>query len=297
MQVICILSSKSYYVTPFLISTYAYIFCRLIRTKDDIQAIHMSSQPVQDIEAAMREMESLAKGGGSSPKTMSTSNIQAGSTKASAPRRSVNPITWVIKSFFSLVLLIALPFLLLVRVSLYLDVEQQMNVWLSVAAGVLASTLVLLIYAAFLRKKFMGNWAISGRMSKMMLALVIIYSGYSLIYFSGTNVKSEEVRATYLSLHPALRIATSTLVLADRNLVVTDMARTSNDYRSMGLPVLENSLHYKQENGYVEAVDIRTVGKSEMLNQLVRFYFWSMGFNTLRHTGTADHLHISVPQG
>ncbi len=264
----------------------------------------MSSQPVPDIAAALREMEMLAKGGGSS----SEPEVKASSKKgkkvrsntdtavaADAPRKSVNPITWLVRSLLSLLMMVALPFLLLVRVSLYLNVEQQLNVWLAVAGGVVASTLVLLMYAAFLRKKFMGNWGISGRMSKMMLALVVVYSGYSLMYLSGTNVKSEEVRSTYLSLHPTLRIATSTLVLADRSIVVTDAGRTPEDYRTMGLPVLENSLHYKQESGYVEAVDIRTIGKSEWLNRLVHFYYWSMGFNTLRHTGTADHLHVSVP--
>ncbi len=85
-------------------------------------------------------------------------------------------------------------------------------------------------------------------------------------------------------------------MLADRSLVVTDMGRSPADYTNMGLPVLENSLHYKQEYGYVEAVDVRTIGKSEWVNQLVRLYYWSMGFNTLRHTGTADHLHVSMPQ-
>lgn len=259
----------------------------------------MSSQPVQDIEAALREMQSLAKGSGSSGSSTQSKMPSSSGRKSSekkAPAKSVNPITWLIKSLFSLVFLVVLPFLLLVRVSLYLNIEQQFNVWLSVGGGVVASTIVLLIYAAFLRKKFMGNWAITGRMGKMMLALVIVYIGYSLMYFSSTNVKSEEVRSTYLSLHPTLRIATSTLVLADRSLVVTDMARTPADYNAMGLPVLENSLHYEQPSGYVEAVDIRTIGKSEWVNQLVRFYFWSMGFNTLRHTGTADHLHVSVPQ-
>ena len=256
----------------------------------------MSSQPVQDIEAALQEMQSLAKGGGSNSDNNMATPTRKETAEKKAPAKSVNPIAWLIKSLLSLAFLIVLPFLLLVRVSLYLNIEQQLNVWLSVGGGVLASTLALLIYAALLRKKFMGNWAITGRMSKMMLVLVLVYSGYSLMYLSGTNVKSESVRDTYLSLHPTLRIATSTLVLADRSLVVTDVARTPADYRSMGLPVLENSLHYEQASGYVEAVDIRTIGKSEWVNQLVRFYFWSMGFNTLRHTGTADHLHVSVPQ-
>ncbi len=264
----------------------------------------MDSQPVQDIEAALREMENLAKGSGNSatkerPSGKSSSKspkkMKAAATPAE-PARRFNPFTWLIKSIVTLIVVVALPFLLLVRVSLYLNVDQQMNVWLAVAAGVGATTLVLLIYSALLRRKFMGTFAVTGRMTKMLLLLVVVYSGYSLMYLSGTNVKSEEVKSTYLSLHPALRIATSTLVLADRSLVVTDMGRTPADYRAMGLPVLENSLHYEQENGYVEAVDIRTQGKPEWVNQLVRFYFWAMGFNTLRHTGTADHLHVSVPQ-
>ncbi|MEM8486678.1 MAG: hypothetical protein AAF564_14085 [Bacteroidota bacterium] len=268
----------------------------------------MDSQPVQDIEAALREMENLAKGSGndaaksrasgkSSRKSSGKQSVKSRADAAPAgPVKRFNPFTWLIKSIVTLIVVVALPFLLLVRVSLYLNVDQQMNVWLAVAAGVGATTLVLLVYSALLRRKFMGTFAITGRMSKMLLMLVLVYSGYSLMYLSGTNVKSEEVKSTYLSLHPALRIATSTLVLADRSLVVTDMGRTPDDYRTMGLPVLENSLHYKQENGYVEAVDIRTQGKPEWVNQMVRFYFWAMGFNTLRHTGTADHLHVSVPQ-
>jgi len=30
-------------------------------------------------------------------------------------------------------------------------------------------------------------------------------------------------------------------------------------------------------------------------NRLVQAYFWSMGFATLRHVGTADHLHVELP--
>lgn len=255
----------------------------------------MSSQPVQDIEAALRDMHSLA-GSGKSPGMKSSKSRQGRSGGRSEPTRRSNPLVWLVKSAVSLILLVALPFLLLVRVSLYLNVEQGFNVWLALGAGVVASTVVLLVYVALVRRRFMGNMAISSRLSKMMLALVVLYCGYSLMYLSGTNVKSEAVKSTYLSLHPSLRVATSTLILFDRSLVVTDVARTSADYGRMGLPVLENSLHYKQESGYVEAVDIRTIGKSAFMNRLVQFYFWAMGFKTLRHTGTADHLHVSVPQ-
>lgn len=273
----------------------------------------MSSQPVKDIEAALREMEDLAKGGGKrseakdagrsaksssgdAAKRSRRETMKPATKEAPAPQKRVNPITWLFKSVISLVVLVILPFWILIRSSMYINMEYGINMWLSVVAGMGISTLVLLVYAALLRKKFLGNWKVTGRMTRMLFLVVALYSGYSLMYFSGTNVKSDEVRSTYLSLHPGLRIATSTLVLVDRDLVVTDMGRTPDDYRRMGLPVLENSLHYKQENGYVEAVDIRTKGKSEWVNQLVRFYFWSMGFNTLRHTGTADHLHVSVPR-
>ena len=175
----------------------------------------MDSQPVQDIEAALREMESLAKGGGNNgggaaPKAKKSAKPRrkAKATAADAgPSKPFNPLTWLIKTLVTLVVVVALPFFLLVRVSLYLNVDQQMNVWLAVAAGVGAATLALLLYSALLRRKFMGTFGVTGRMSKMLLALVIVYSGYSLIYLSGTNVKSEEVKSTYLSLHPALRIS------------------------------------------------------------------------------------------
>ena len=216
--------------------------------------------------------------------------------QSSKSETRVNPLLWLVKKVVSFLMLLILPFLLLIRLSLYLNVTQGLNVWVSLLAGMGATTVVLLLYAGVLRKRLMGTWKISGRMSKMMIVLVVLYCGYSLIYLSSTNVKSEAVRDTYLSLHPSLRVATSTLVLADRSLVVTDVGRTPADYARMGLPALENSLHYRQQSGFVEAVDIRTRGRSEIMNLLVRSYFWAMGFNTLRHTGTADHLHVSVPR-
>lgn len=198
---------------------------------------------------------------------------------------------------FTVFVVVALPFILLVRASLYLYVNQQMNTWIALAGGIVVTGIVLFGYTAYLRRRWFGTWEMSGRMFKTMVFIVVLYSGYSMMYISSSNVKSESVRATYRSLHPILRVATSTLVLVNRDLVVTDAGRTPADYKKMGLPVREQSLHYKQASGYVEAVDIRTTGRSEIRNALVRLYFWAMGFNTLRHVGTADHLHISMPQG
>ena len=90
------------------------------------------------------------------------------------------------------------------------------------------------------------------------------------------------------------RLGVSTVIFLDRDLVVTDADRQPEDYKRMGLKANKRSLHYKQSNGYSHALDIRTNGRGELRNTLLRGYFTLMGFNTLRHGGTGDHLHISL---
>ncbi len=90
-------------------------------------------------------------------------------------------------------------------------------------------------------------------------------------------------------------VAVATLILADDELVVTDLSRTPEDYAAMGLPVYEASLHYPQEDGYVHAMDLRTMGRPGWRNMLTQNYFRLLGLRTLRHVGTADHLHVSLP--
>ncbi|MFV1981287.1 MAG: hypothetical protein ACC655_09060, partial [Rhodothermia bacterium] len=126
--------------------------------------------------------------------------------------------------------------------------------------------------------------------------LVAIYVGYTAMYISAANVKTDDVRATYTSLHPLLRLGVSTFMLADQEVVMTDAQRQPEDYARMGLPVNEGSLHFRQDgSGYVHAVDLRTNGRGEWKNFLMTLYFKIAGFRTLRHTGTADHLHVSLP--
>jgi hypothetical protein len=72
------------------------------------------------------------------------------------------------------------------------------------------------------------------------------------------------------------------------------MQRQAGDYARMGLPVNPRTRHYTQADGWVHAVDIRTRGRSEVRNRGLQFYFWAMGFSTLRHSGTADHLHVQL---
>ena len=255
----------------------------------------MASQPVKDIEAALRDMESLATSS-SSPSRSTSNHRDKQSKKRTGKKKKFNPISWLIKTTLTLAVLIVLPFVVLIRLALHLHVYESLNIWLAMAASVLGTTLILLIYVTIVQKWFTGSWNVTRRNVQFVLAIVVLYSGYSLMYVSGSNVKSEDVASTYLSLHPTLRLATSTLVLLDPQAVVTDMGRTPDDYIKMGLPVKNNSLHYKQDSGFVEAVDIRTKGKPAWLNIAVKGYFQAMGFETLRHVGTEDHLHVEVPR-
>ena len=102
------------------------------------------------------------------------------------------------------------------------------------------------------------------------------------------------VREQFTALHPVLRVALSTIILVDSDLVVTSTRRALGDYRGMGLPEYAASLHLPQWDGWVHAVDLRTRGRSATQNSLMAFYFRAMGFRTLRHRGTADHLHVSL---
>ena len=83
----------------------------------------------------------------------------------------------------------------------------------------------------------------------------------------------------------------------DTNRPITDIAREPGDYPAMGLPVRARSLHYEQPDGWVHAVDLRTRGRGVIRNALTRLVFFSLGFDSLRHGGRADHLHVSLPGG
>jgi len=190
---------------------------------------------------------------------------------------------------------LVLPFYVLVGVSVLLYRFQSVPVWPALLAGVLLTFLLLLVYASWVAKRVSGRRRVPGRVTKALLAVVGAYAVYALVYLSVLNVKNEELKEEYRSLHPLLRVATSTLILFDRDLVVTDMQRQAADYERMGLPVYERSLHFVQTDGYAHAVDLRTNDRSEWRNLLMAGYFRAMGFRILRHVGTADHLHVSLP--
>jgi hypothetical protein len=197
-------------------------------------------------------------------------------------------------------LIIALPFAVLVRGSVFIYEHGTHSVWLAVlTAGVLTAGVVT-AYAVWIARRFTRRGGRGGRALVIPLAkwvalpLVVFYCLYSLLYLASVNAKSEPVRAYYYSVHPILRLALSTLILADRDMLITDTGRAPDDYGRMGLPTNTHSRHYKQADGWIHAVDLRTTGRGIIKNRGVQFYFWLMGFDTLRHVGTADHLHVEL---
>jgi len=197
--------------------------------------------------------------------------------------------------FITAVLVLVLPFVVLVRSFTYCYAEHGLPIWVVFGISVAATAIVLTIYGAVVSYSMTGKPRVRTLFRRVALPVVLAYCIYSLVYLSSVNAKSPEVREYYRSLHPALRIAVSTVILLDREIVITDTWRVPADYESMGLPVNQQSLHYRQSDGYVHAMDLRTLGRPGWRNWAVQFYFQLMGFATLRHIGTEDHLHVGLP--
>lgn len=187
------------------------------------------------------------------------------------------------------------PFFLLIKTSIYLNIDQGLNGWVSLFGGIGATVAILLVYVVTLfrkvkNKKLIFRYGLGG-----VGALVGGFCLYGLLYVSSVNAKSDSVKEVYRSLHPILRVAVATTTLAEGDLVITDIKRSTEDYTKMGLPINQSSLHFPQPDGYVHAIDLRTKGHSEFRNFMLSNSLRLMGFKTLRHVGSADHLHISLP--
>lgn len=188
-----------------------------------------------------------------------------------------------------------LPFIILVRASVYFYQEYQVNGWIALGIGCLLTVLLLMVYGAvFIHRFGIGKKAFR-LFSQGMVVLVVAYAFYGMMYYSSLNTKTDEIRSYYRSLHPIMRVALTTVTLANSEMIVTDIQRIPEDYDRMGLPKNEQSLHYVQSSGYVHAVDLRTRGRAEVQNLALRLTFRMLGLSTIRHYGTADHLHVYLP--
>jgi hypothetical protein len=219
----------------------------------------------------------------------------------SAPRRRSHPGEapggWMgrgARLVAAALLLLALPFFLLVRGSVWLYEWRRYPAWLALALAATATLVLVTAYGAWLTHRLTGRARFSVIARWVALPLVVGYTGHALLYLSRTHAKAEAVRAEYRATHPLLRLALSTLFLTNEDLVITDLRRVPSEYASMGLPVNAASLHYRQADGWVHAVDLRTADRGAIGNWLLARYFELMGFRTLRHVGTADHLHVEL---
>lgn len=189
--------------------------------------------------------------------------------------------------------IVVLPFYVYVRSSVYLYAS-GISPWVAVGLGALLTMGIVATYAAWISRRFSGRARASKMARWISLAVAAAWCGYAVLYLARVNAKTAQVRSYYGAVHPVLRAALGTAILIDPDIVVTDMRRVAGDYARMGLPVNERTLHYRQRNGWVHAVDLRTRGRSAIRNRAVQLYFWSLGFKTLRHVGTADHLHVQL---
>ncbi len=188
------------------------------------------------------------------------------------------------------------PFVVVLRGSLEAQQRFDFATIPAVTLGVVTAAVLLFLIAWIVAKVLRFPRGIRWIMSRGGGLAVFGMVGMGLTTIAAEHVKSPELTAEYRSLHPLLRLATSTLVLLDPRAVVTDASRTPDDYAAWGMPSYDRSLHFVQDDGYAHAVDLRTLGRPEWRNRLTRAGLQLMGFSTLRHTGTADHLHVEVPR-
>jgi hypothetical protein len=191
-----------------------------------------------------------------------------------------------------------LPFLILVWGSVLLTLKAGLNPWLGLGISLVAALgLVFLLLnrlSKFLSGKKKVKPQVKSRNFKVALVLMGLLGIYVLFFVRGGAQGTQDIHEEYTSLHPTMRMAVGILVLLDQEAVITDLARSHGDYASMGLPEKKKSLHYVQADGYVHALDFRTRDRAEWKNKATALYFRLLGFNTLRHIGTGDHLHVSL---
>jgi hypothetical protein len=210
----------------------------------------------------------------------------------SLSRRRWSRLGWRVLTVAALA---ALPFAVLVRGSVMLYERYGWPSWLALLLASVAMLLVIAAYGAWLVHRLTGRIRLVLVTKWVAAPLVLGFCGHALLFLSRANVQAGPLQSEYRATHPLLRIALSTVILANGDLVVTDLSRIHADYARMGLPAFDATLHYPQRDGWVHAVDLRTAGRNEIANRLVQLYFVLMGFRTLRHVGTADHLHVELP--
>ncbi len=203
----------------------------------------------------------------------------------------------IVYAIFKVIFILTLPFILLIRGAVYVHHEYNPGAFFSLAGGGVLAVIVFIVYLSFVSGYISKKLRVMRSLRRKGAIALLIVAGYSihgLFFLSSRNIKSPGLKKEVTDLHPILRVAVSTIIFIDKDLIITDASRTPEDYKKMGLKTNTTSLHYKQKDNYAYAMDLRTNSRSEVRNFFLKLYFRLMGFNTLRHNGTGDHLHISL---
>ncbi|KXX71390.1 hypothetical protein [Flammeovirga sp. SJP92] len=194
--------------------------------------------------------------------------------------------------------LCVLPFTMMIRSGIYMYHEYAMSVWFGLSAGVVVMTMILLFYLLVGYLLFFRKYKVSftgiKRIVLTIFLFVITYTIFALFSFTGKNAKTDQIKQEYTQLHPFLKISLRTLLLFDKDVLITSLSREPEDYQKMGLASKSQSLHFVQNTGYVHAMDLRTNGRPIWMIWFSQIYFNTLGFNIVRHNGTGDHLHVSL---
>ena len=251
------------------------------------------SEPTLDVKQRLAALQGELTAELRAQRTESAESAESVAAKPAKKSRRRGAVGWLLLPI-RLVVLLVLPFFVLVGGGVWLYRMHAIPTWVALSGSGMVAAMLLTLYGARISKKLTGKARFRFVGTKLATPVIVFYCGYALLFLSSVNAKTDEVREYYRSIHPLLRVALSTAILADREIVVTDAGREPADYANMGLPTLDNSLHFAQQDGFVHAVDLRTIGRSEWRNTFLVRYFQLMGLKTLRHVGTADHLHVSL---
>ena len=212
----------------------------------------------------------------------------------------ISEVSYLLRFLFRLLkiaLVLILPFVLLVRSAVFVHMNYNPGGYLSLICGIGATVVLLTIYMTFIYEMFTNRLGrIKAFKNRMVFGLVILlgFCIQGLFFISTNNMKSSDLYEDISDLHPIGRVALNSVIVFDRDLIITDASRVPEDYRKMRLPTNKNSLHYRQKDGYSYAFDLRTRSRTWLHNMAVEYYFKILGFKTMRHVGTGDHLHVSL---
>jgi hypothetical protein len=117
-----------------------------------------------------------------------------------------------------LVVLAVLPFVVLIRGGVFAYHAWGIGTWPALIIAVLPTALLLGAYAWWVSRRLGAGAGLRKLLTRTATGVGVAYVSYALVFVASANVKSEEVRAEYASMHPLLRVASSVLVLVDCNI-------------------------------------------------------------------------------